>query len=486
MLDHLRVELRPGAADDLLDGETMGGGLPVGPFRRDRVVGVGEGHDPGPHGDLPPLQLVGIAGPVVAFVVGPDDPGDLLELDDGTEDVLAPGGMLLDQLELGVGQLAGLIQDALRNGDLAHVVEERGQFEVAQLLLAEAHFCGDLHREFRDPGRVKAGVFVLGVDGRNQGLDRRHEERPLLVDEVRGPHPEVAVDQGQFRFHRAEAELSPDTGLELGRVERFGDIVVGSGLHPLGQHLGAGPGGHQDDGDMLRGWVLLDRPAESVAVHAGHHDVAEDEVGVLGLKESQAFLGGGHELQVVLVGEEHLHQLEDFGVIVDAEDQGVVDLGLVDAAALDVHLREVDELEPAEVGDDILDVRFVRVGQPPPQPDGQVLRPAVEDLVVEMPLALAHLDNEPGAPAELAFRPDGPLVNEDDLAGQRQPDARALLGPGLGPVDLGEAVEDRFEHVVRDADPRVLDGHRHHVVLLLDVDRDLTALIRELTEPRII
>ena len=413
-------------------------------------------------------------------MVGPDDPGDLLELDDRAEDGLAADGVLLDQRELLVGQLARLVQDALGDGDLADVVEDRGQLEVAELLLAEAHLGGDLQREVGDPGRVVAGVLVLGVDGRDQGLDRGQEQGPLLVDEVGRPHLEVPVDQGQLRLHLAHAELGPDAGLELGRVERLGDVVVGAGLDPLGQHLGPGPRGHQDDGDVLDGLVGLDRLGEGVAVHPGHHDVAQDEVGVLLAEELEALLGGGHELEVELVGEEHLHQLEDLGIVVDAEDQGVVDLGLLDPAALDVHLLEIDELEPAVVRDDVLDPGLLRVRQPPSEPDGQVLGPAVEDLLVEMLLALEHLDDEPGAAAELALRADGPLVDEDDLPGQGQPDPRALLGPGLGPVDLGEAVEDRLEHVGRDADPRVLDGHGHGLVLVLDVDRDLAALVREL------
>src|SRR4030042_1968635 len=96
VLDDFGIELRTRAADDLLDGISVRRGLPVRPFRGDRIIGVGDSHDPGPYGDLPAFQPVGVARPVVPLVMGPEDPGELL--------------------------------------------------------LAEAHFPGDLQGEFRDPG----------------------------------------------------------------------------------------------------------------------------------------------------------------------------------------------------------------------------------------------------------------------------------------------------------------------------------------------
>src|SRR4030065_73339 len=56
VLDDFGIELRPRAADDLLDGVAVGSGLPVGTLRGDRIVGVGDGHDTGPQGDLPAFQ----------------------------------------------------------------------------------------------------------------------------------------------------------------------------------------------------------------------------------------------------------------------------------------------------------------------------------------------------------------------------------------------------------------------------------------------
>ena len=97
-----------------------------------------------------------------------------------------------------------------------------------------------------------------------------------------------------------------------------------------------------------------------------------------------------------------------------------------------------------------------------------------------MVFALAQLDDEPGALAELAFGVDRPLVDEHDLLGQSQADARPFLGPRFGAVDLGEAVEYRLQHIGGNADPRILDRHGHGLVPVFEVDRDLAALVCEL------
>src|SRR4030042_5743726 len=54
VLDDFGIELRTRAADDLLDGISVRRGLPVRPFRGGAIIGVGERHDPGPYGVLPP------------------------------------------------------------------------------------------------------------------------------------------------------------------------------------------------------------------------------------------------------------------------------------------------------------------------------------------------------------------------------------------------------------------------------------------------
>ena len=57
----------------LVDRLVVRSGAPVRPAERDRVVGVGDGHDPGAERDLLAGQAVRVAGAVPALVVVPDD-----------------------------------------------------------------------------------------------------------------------------------------------------------------------------------------------------------------------------------------------------------------------------------------------------------------------------------------------------------------------------------------------------------------------------
>ena len=61
-------------------------------------------------------------------------------------------------------ELARLVDDLLRDGDLADVVQQRAELEVAQLLGVEPERVADLDRERDDALRVLAGVAVVGID----------------------------------------------------------------------------------------------------------------------------------------------------------------------------------------------------------------------------------------------------------------------------------------------------------------------------------
>ena len=61
-------------------------------------------------------------------------------------------------------ELAGLVDDLLGDRDLADVVQQGAELQVAALLGAQAELVGDREREADDALAVLAGVAVVGLD----------------------------------------------------------------------------------------------------------------------------------------------------------------------------------------------------------------------------------------------------------------------------------------------------------------------------------
>ena len=98
----------------------------VRPVVGHRVVGVGDRHDPGTERDVAPAQPERIAVARVALVVVEDDRHRLLERGRLLEDDLADPRVLDDRPPLGRRERRRLVEDLLRDRDLADVVEQRG------------------------------------------------------------------------------------------------------------------------------------------------------------------------------------------------------------------------------------------------------------------------------------------------------------------------------------------------------------------------
>src|SRR5215203_1265594 len=87
-------------------------------------------------------------------------------------------------------------------------------------------------------------------------------------------------------------------------------------------------------------------------------------------------------------------------------------------------------------------------------------------------------EGERRACARRALRPYLAAVGLGDLAGYGQPQARAALrAGGISPV---EALEDKGQLILRDADACIRDRQRHAAVVCLHPDRDLPAVRRVL------
>ena len=152
----------------------------VRPVVGERVEDVGDGHDPPGDRDRLPGQAGRVAAAVPALVVGDRD---LLRHPDERE--RAPGehlradrGVGLHVLVLVVGQLAALGEHRVGDGDLADVVQGRGELDELELRVGQPEALGDLDRQVADPMRVPAGVVVVELGGRGEAGE--HLELRLL------------------------------------------------------------------------------------------------------------------------------------------------------------------------------------------------------------------------------------------------------------------------------------------------------------------
>jgi hypothetical protein len=90
-----------------------------------RVVGVGHGDDPGDEGNVLALEPEGVAAAVPALVVQVHARDERVKEADRLEDVAAEARVLLEDLVLLRGELAGLVE-VHHAADLADVVHQRG------------------------------------------------------------------------------------------------------------------------------------------------------------------------------------------------------------------------------------------------------------------------------------------------------------------------------------------------------------------------
>ena len=105
----------------------------------------------------------------------------------------------------------------------------------------------------------------------------------------------------------------------LGGREGLREIVVGAALHGLDRELRGAVGGHQDHGRLGQPPHQLGQQLE--AVHPGHAQVAEHELGGRDLELAQGRLGVGCADGFIALGREHqLEALAQGLVVVDDQD----------------------------------------------------------------------------------------------------------------------------------------------------------------------
>ena len=111
-----------------------------------------------------------------------------------------------------------------------------------------------------------------------------------------------------------------DAPLEVGCRERFGDVA----MHPLAEALflifHRGTGREDDNGQVGDVFVLLNVMHHREAVHHGHGDIGEDEVGHLPNSHFESFLSVlGHD-DIVVTAQNAVKERAQVAVVLHHED----------------------------------------------------------------------------------------------------------------------------------------------------------------------
>ena len=325
------IELGPRLADDLAPGLGPGERGAVRSVARHRVQRVGDGEDARREWDVGPGDAVRIALAVPPLVVGADDPQpQALEEGDPAEHLLAEQRVRPHRAPLPIVERAGLLEDAVRDPDLADVMEQEAVLGARILHQLGADRPGQLERVALHALGVGAGACVLGFEGARQSRDGFLvgvlDEEPLAALELE----QVAQIAGLGRScswpgrprrvpgrHRLEPAGEPLDDVEkLQRAERLAQEGIGGRV--VHQRRLVGRAREHHDRDVDRVLVGLHAPAELGAAHAGKAEVEDHRVRTLPLDRRQSVLGGARLLDLDVHDlERRPEELPERGVVVD-------------------------------------------------------------------------------------------------------------------------------------------------------------------------
>jgi AcrR family transcriptional regulator len=173
-VDDLGVELCPASRHDEAGRLGLRPCPLVRPLAAQRVVDVGDAHDPSDERDRGALDAERVPGAVPPLVVRLGDLGRHLEHRGRVagEDAMPHRRVGLHHLVLLDRQRAGLAQHRVGHGDLADVVEAGREPELLAPLGRVPHRMGDLGGHVTDAVRVLAGLRIAELGEHGQLLER--------------------------------------------------------------------------------------------------------------------------------------------------------------------------------------------------------------------------------------------------------------------------------------------------------------------------
>ena len=186
-----------------------------------------------------------------------------------------------------LGQRTGLAQDAVGNGHLADIVQERGPSQLRHVRGVDTHGLGDFQRENHDALAVAFRFGILEVQRAAQSLQRFIVG--FLELRKRGFQFGGALLHQAFQVLLVAAVLDDEAAMferpanahqQLVSLERFEDVIVGSAAHGFERGRDVM---HRRDHDHRYVAVVRAQPGKQLQpVHLRHDHVAQHQVhGVL-------------------------------------------------------------------------------------------------------------------------------------------------------------------------------------------------------------
>ena len=221
MAEHVRVELA-------LPGRHLGdrlGRIParlVGPVGRDGVVDITHRAHARQLRQRRAGGPVGVAPAVHALmVVQADVHRGFTGVAGFLQHLPAAQGVGADDAELGIRQLARLVQDLQRYRRLAQVMQQAGQARRPAGVIVLAHLLGQRHHQRADRHRVHVGVVVLGLQPGQADQCAGVAEHRLgdVVNQWQAALGLQRAAQAGLGEHRAHG--SPRALAQLGRMAQF-------------------------------------------------------------------------------------------------------------------------------------------------------------------------------------------------------------------------------------------------------------------------
>ena len=297
-VEHLGIEVAPHAVLDDVHRLLVGKGRLVGAAGGERVVDVGEGHDPGLNGNGFAGESLGISLAVPFFVVRQGDHAchlqqrvpewrseprraaeqfgvlALVAEDFGTDDAV-----LLHDLPFVGSELARLEQDRIRDADLADVVERRSDEQPFQEFLVQTQLLADDAAVGGDADDVVAGFLVAKFGRLGQPPDDFQADLAQFLRPLRHPLLEVGVVLLELVVTFLETQRVGDAGHQVVGIGRLGQEVGCPRFQGLAAETAVVQSGQNDHGNVPRELAGLEPLQQDQAVHAGHADVGDDGIG---------------------------------------------------------------------------------------------------------------------------------------------------------------------------------------------------------------